>query len=120
MKWMLIVPAFGSHPIETGLIYNSLPTKQRGFEPGQRRALRQAGVGPLGIAMPSHRRQRGGAFVRGGIGPGVGPFAQAGLDEAGLCPRLRAGRLLVRRVQGRVRLCLAPAAATASRNASLR
>ena len=41
----------------------------------------QDGVWPLGIVMVEPGRQGGAALLRGRIGPGISPLAQAGLDK---------------------------------------
>src|SRR5438874_7970976 len=57
-------------------------TKQLGLEqPSSWRMVGQGGVWPFGIVMVEPGRQGGVALPRGRIGPGIGPLAQAGLNE---------------------------------------
>src|SRR6516225_8668829 len=56
-------------------------TKQPGFKSDCWRALCQTGVRSRGVVMVEPRRQCSTAFLGTGIGLGVGPFAQTGLDE---------------------------------------
>ena len=56
-------------------------TMQLGFEPDCWRALCQTGVRSRGVVMVEPRRQCSTAFLGTGIGLGVGPLPQTGLDE---------------------------------------
>src|SRR6516165_9676675 len=57
-------------------------TKQLGLvEPSSWRMVGQGGVWPLGIVMIEPQRQGGATLLRGRVGPGIGPLAQAGLDK---------------------------------------
>src|SRR5436190_1079821 len=49
--------------------------------PSSWRMVGQGGVWPFGIVMVEPGRQGGVALPRGRIGPGIGPLAQAGLNE---------------------------------------
>src|SRR5438552_1845258 len=57
-------------------------TKQlRLVEPGSWRMVGQGGVWPLGVVVVEPRHQRHAALLRTGVGAGIRPLAQAGLDK---------------------------------------